>query len=107
MSCHDCGSILVKAGICQDCLTNLRYCGQCNQRRYFKNGRCEMCEAGKAELRALADEINQCLQIIVTNAGNWPIMSDKLKGSHSFRRERLEAIECLKNIESAVERAKK
>jgi len=59
------------------------------------------------ELRVLADEINQCLQIIVSNAGNWPIMSDKLKGSHSFRRERKEALKCQKNIENAVERAKK
>jgi hypothetical protein len=58
-------------------------------------------------LSKLADEINQCLQIIVTNAGNLPVPSDKLKGSHSFRRERKETIECQKNIEDAVERAKK
>ncbi len=23
----------------------LRYCGRCNQRRYFSKGKCEMCEA--------------------------------------------------------------
>lgn len=43
MPCHDCGNWDVKAGLCQKCLTELRYCAKCNQRRYFKNGECEVC----------------------------------------------------------------
>ena len=48
-------------------------------------------------VRELADEVNQCLQIIITNVGNWPVGID----------EPQEAAECQTNIENAVERAKK
>jgi hypothetical protein len=61
-------------------------------------------QALREALATLADEINQCLQIIITNAGNWPI-ADELYWRNPGERE--EAVECQANIEAAVERAKK
>jgi hypothetical protein len=36
----------------------LRYCGKCNQRRYFKDGQCEMCT--QAAVEQAGDAVCQC-----------------------------------------------
>jgi hypothetical protein len=61
-------------------------------------------QALREALTTLANEVNQCLQIIITNAGNWPIADEPYWRNPG---ERKEAVECQANIEAAVERAKK
>lgn len=39
----------------RDDLEALRYCGRCNQRRYFKDGKCEMCAMPATEPKALPE----------------------------------------------------
>ena len=58
-----------------------------------------MVEAREEALAAIGDEINQCLQIIVTNAGNWP------SGERMYPNEVKEAHNCCSAIHKAVERA--
>lgn len=84
MSCHDCGSPTVKAGLCQNCLTNLQYCGKCNQRRYFRNGKCEMCTGIMPTTLKRLKELMGKMEIVTTDGDLSILIGDDIGDIYSW-----------------------